>query len=142
MNISLKEHLKAQVKDAASPTALVLYAAVLAVAVVILVLAGCGSSAPASAVSPSPPPTPTALSLTAACRILRTDMLANGGTPDRDTLKRIIDRGTNRYLLIVVRDALHDLGANDGGIAIGVDLAVMTGDCRRTGVQIPTTGSA
>ena len=113
-----------------------------AVAATAVFLAACGGSSPAPAASPSPPPAPTALSLTAACRILRTDMLANGGTPDRDTLKRIIDRGTNRYLLIVVRDALHDLGANDGGIAIGVDLAVMTGDCRRTGVQIPTTGSA
>ena len=118
-------------------------AALTSAVVAAFVLTACGSSAPAPAASPSASPAPAALSRTAACRILRTDMLANGGTPDRDTLKRIIDRGTNRYLLIVVRDALHDLGANDGGIAIGVDLAVMTGHCRRTGVQIPTgTGSA
>jgi hypothetical protein len=101
------------------------------------VLTACGTSAPAPAASPSAPPAPTALSLTAACRILRTDMLANGGTPDRDTLQRIIDRGTNPYLLIDVKGALADLGKSDGGITLGVDLAGMTGDCRRTGVQIP-----
>jgi hypothetical protein len=103
----------------------------------LLLLAACGGSSPAPAASPSPSSTPTALSLTAACRILRTDMLANGGTPDRDTLQRIIDRGTNPYLLIDVKGALADLGKSDGGITLGVDLAGMTGDCRRTGVQIP-----
>ena len=109
----------------------------------LLLLAACGGgSSPAPAASPSPSPTFTTLDLTAACRILRTDILNNGGTPDRDTLQRIIDRGTNPYLLIDVKNALQDLGKNDGGIAIGVDLAVMTGDCRRTGVQIPTSGSA
>jgi hypothetical protein len=117
----------------------VLSLAGLAVALVAIILAltGCGGSSPAPATSPSSPPAPTALSLTAACRILRTDMLANGGTPDRDTLQRIIDRGTNPYLLIDVKGALADLGKNDGGITLGVDLAMMTGDCRRTGVQIP-----
>jgi hypothetical protein len=102
------------------------------------VLTACGGSSPAPAPSPSPSPTAAALTLPAACRILRTDMLANGGTPDAATLKRSISQGTNPYLLIDVKGALADLGANDGGITLGVDLAGMTGDCRRTGVQIPS----
>ena len=128
MNISRKIEIGAALTSAVAATA--------------VFLAACGGSSPAPAASPSPPPTPTALSLTAACRILRTDMLANGGTPDRDTLQRIIDRGTNPYLLIDVKGALADLGKSDGGITLGVDLAGMTGDCRRTGVQIPQGGGA
>ena len=123
MNISRKIEIGAALTSAVAATA--------------VFLAACGGSSPAPAASPSPPPTPTALSLTAACRILRTDMLANGGTPDRDTLQRIIDRGTNPYLLIDVKGALADLGKSDG-LAMGFDLSLLHYDCSSTGVQIPT----
>ena len=107
------------------------------------VLTACGSSAPAPAASPSPSPTFTALTLHDACRVLRDDILANGGTPDRATLHRIIDHSTDGQLIADARGALPDVGAgSDAGIRMGVDLAVMYHDCRSTGVQIPTNGSA
>lgn len=122
--------------DPPGPPRLITAAAATALA---LLLAACGSSAPAAApaASAAASPTSTALSLVQACKILRTDMLANGGTPDRATLQRIIDQGTNPYLLIDVKAARRDLGADDGGLSLEFDVAGMTGDCRRTGVQIP-----
>lgn len=107
------------------------------------VLTACGSSAPAPAASPSASPTPTTLTLIAACRILRTDILANGGTPDRATLQRIADHATDTVLAADARGAIPDVGAgSDDAIRMGVDLAVLYSDCRPTGVQIPTSGGA
>lgn len=107
------------------------------------ILTACGSSAPAPAASPSASPTPATLSLIAACRILRTDILGNGGTPDRATLQRIADHAADEVLVADARGALPDVGAgSDDAIRMGVDLAVMSHDCSRTGVQIPTNGSA
>ena len=103
------------------------------------VLAACGTSAPAPAASPSASPAAAALSLTAACRILRTDILNNGGTPDRATLQRIIDHAANELLRLDAQTVLPDVGKGDG---MGTDLAILHGDCRRTGVQIPTSGGA
>jgi hypothetical protein len=135
MNDSLKEHLRTQVKDAASRTSLILYAAVLAVAVIILVLAGCGSSAPAPAASPSPSPTFTMLSLVDACKALRTDMLANGGTPDKATLRRIIGHSDDSKLTTDAQNVLDTLGKDD--LAVSLLLGPLSYDCRSTGVQIP-----
>jgi hypothetical protein len=145
MSDSLREHLlKAQIKAARSQRritqVLALYLVALVAAAIVLTLTGCGSSAPAPAASPSATHAPAALSRAAACRILRTNILANGGTPDRATLQRIIDQGTNPYLLIDVQAAKRDLAADDGGMSIGFDVAMMGGDCRVTGVQIPQNG--
>ena len=118
-------------------------AAASAVAAAFVLLAACGGSAPAPAASPAPSPTATTLTLHDACRVLRADILANGGTPDRATLHRIIDHSTDGQLIADARGALPDVGAgSDAGIRMGVDLAVMYHDCRSTGVQIPTSGSA
>jgi len=118
-------------------------AAASAVAATAVILAACGGSSPAPAASPAPSPTFTALSLHDACRVLRDDILANGGTPDRATLRRIIGHSTDGHLIRDAQGALPDVGAgSDAGIRMGVDLAVMYHDCRSTGVQIPTSGSA
>ena len=123
--------------------ALALTSLVAALVAIVLLLTACGGSSPAPAASPSPSPTFTALTLHDACRVLRDDILANGGTPDRATLHRIIDHSTDGQLIADARGALPDVGAgSDAGIRMGVDLAVMYHDCRSTGVQIPTSGSA
>jgi hypothetical protein len=108
----------------------------------LLLLAACGGSSPAPAASPSSSPPPTALTLPAACRILRTDIVGNGGTPDRATLQQVIDHAASPYLVIDAQNALKDIGSSDGGLAMGMDLAFMQRDCRRTGVQIPQGGTA
>ena len=91
---------------------------------------------------PSPSPSTetgfTALSLTDACRLLRTDILANGGTPDRATLQRVIDYSLDGSLIVAVKAARRDLGASDGGMAMGFDLSLMHYACHSTGVQIPS----
>jgi hypothetical protein len=98
------------------------------------VLTACGGSSPAPAAAPSPSATPAALSLTAACRVLRTNILANGGTPDRATLQQVIDHASSAYLVIDAKAARRDLSDS---MAMGFDLAFMQRDCRTTGVQIP-----
>ena len=112
-----------------------------AVAAAFVLLAACGGSSPPPAASPSPTPTATTLTLHDACRVLRADILANGGTPDRATLHRIIDHSTDGQLIADARGALPDVGKSDG-MLMGLDLAVMYRDCHSTGVQIPTSGSA
>ena len=101
------------------------------------VLTACGSSGPAPAASPSPSPTFTALTLHDACRVLRDDILANGGTPDRATLQRIIGHSTDGHLITAAKAVRRDLGKSDG-LAMGFDLSLLHYDCSSTGVQIPT----
>ncbi len=108
--------------------------ALVSAAAAAFVLAACGSSAPAPAASPSHPAAPTALGLTAACRMLRTNIVANGGTPDRATLQQVIGHASSAYLVIDAKAARRDLGDS---MAMGFDLAFMQRDCRTTGVQIP-----
>lgn len=102
------------------------------------VLTACGTSGPAPAASPSPSHTPAALNLIAACRILRTDIVGNGGTPDRATIQRIIDHATSELLRLDAQTVLPDVGKSDG-ISMGADLAILHHDCASTGVQIPTS---
>jgi hypothetical protein len=109
-------------------------AALTSAAAAAFVLTACGGSSPAPAAAPSPSATPAALSLTAACRVLRTNILANGGTPDRATLQQVIDHASSAYLVIDAKAARRDLSDS---MAMGFDLAFMQRDCRRTGVQIP-----
>jgi len=114
-----------------------------AVAAAFVFLAACGGSSPAPAASPSPSPTFTALTLHDACRVLRADILANGGTPDRATLQRIIGHSTDGHLITAAKAVRRDLGAGDGGLAMGFDLSLLHYDCSAAGVQIPTgIGSA
>ena len=121
--------------------ALALTSLVAALVAIALLLTACGGSSPAPAASPSPSPTFTALTLHDACRVLRDDILANGGTPDRATLHRIIDHSTDGQLIADARGALPDVGKSDG-MLMGLDLGVLDRDCHSTGVQIPTSGSA
>lgn len=114
----------------------------LAASLIVLAAAGtaaCGGSGPAAAPVPSaaPSPTFTALSLVQACKVLRSDIVANGGSPDRATLQRIIGHSTDGHLILDAQNALPDIGKSDGGIAMGFDLAFFYRDCRSTGVQIP-----
>jgi hypothetical protein len=129
MNISRKIEAVAAMASAAAATA--------------VFLAACGGgSSPAPAASPSPSPTVTALTLIGACRVLRADILANGGTPDRATLHRIINHATDGQLIRDAQGALPDVGKSDGDLVMGFDLSLLYHDCRSTGVQIPTDGSA
>ena len=122
--------------------ALALTSLIAALVAIVLLLAACGTSAPAPAASPSPSPTFTALTLHDACRVLRDDILANGGTPDRATLRRIIGHSTDGHLIRDAQGALPDVGKSDGDLVMGFDLSLLYADCRSTGVQIPTSGSA
>jgi hypothetical protein len=118
-----------------------LYAAALAAWLAAFGLTACGNPGTSTTVTVTvtpPSPTFTALTLPAACRVLRTNILANGGTPDRATLQQVIDHASSAYLVIDAKAARRDLGDS---MAMGFDLAFMQRDCRRTGVQIPTTGS-
>ena len=103
-----------------------------------LALSACGGSSHASvtAATGSPSPTFTALSLVGACKALRADMLANGGTPDRATLRRIIDHSTDGSLIHDAQLTLREVG-KDASLVLQYDLSVLGRDCRSTGVQIP-----
>ena len=117
----------------------VLYVPAAALAAV-LALAACsgGSSGTAetAATSPAPSPTFTALSLVDACKALRADILANGGTPDRATLQRIIGHSTDGNLVTDAQQTLREVG-NGPGLVLQYYVSAMGRDCRRTGVQIP-----
>ncbi|HXJ27002.1 MAG TPA: hypothetical protein VNH17_14930 [Streptosporangiaceae bacterium] len=117
--------------------ALALTSLVAALVAIVLLLTACGGSSPAPAASPSPSPTFTALTLHDACRVLRDDILANGGTPDRATLRRIIGHSTDGHLITAAKAVRRDLGKSDG-LAMGFDLSLLHYDCSSTGVQIPT----
>jgi hypothetical protein len=121
MNISRKIEAVAAAASAAAATA--------------VILAACGGSSPAPAASPSPSPTFTMLSLVDACKALRTDMLANGGTPDKATLRRVIGHSDDVKLVTDAQNVLDTLGKDD--LAVSLLLGPLSYDCRSTGVQIP-----
>lgn len=104
----------------------------------VLALAACGGPSGTAETAATSPPSPafTALSLAAACKALRTDMLANGGTPDRATLRRIIGHSTDGDLISDAQQTLREVGKG-GSLVLQYDLSVLGRDCRRTGVQIP-----
>lgn len=108
-------------------------AAALAAALALTACGGAGAAAPSP--PPSPAPTFTALSLAGACKALRADILANGGTPDAATLQRVIGHSTDGDLIHHAQMALDDIGKS--GIAMGIILGAIGHDCRTTGVQIP-----
>lgn len=117
-------------------TARIAAATALAVTAAIMLTSCGGSSQGTTVASPSPSPTFTALSLTAACKLLRADILANGGSPDRATLRQVIGHSTDGHLISDAQQTLREVG-NGGGLVLQYDLSVMGRDCRRTGVQIP-----
>jgi hypothetical protein len=110
-----------------------------AILLAVAAITGCGSSpAPAST-----PATPAALGTLAACKMLRADMVANGGTPDQPTLQRIVDRARDDQVIQDAQLAIANMKQDqqDGGSAPlgftpGVDL--LTYDCRQVGVQLPS----
>src|SRR5260370_29870839 len=59
----------------------------LAAAVLVAALAGCGGTAAAAGHRATPKP--VTLTTLQACQQLRADILANGGAPDRPTIKRL-----------------------------------------------------
>lgn len=112
-----------------------------AIALAAAALAACGSSHPAASSSPAaaPSPTFTALPLAAACKVLRTDVLANGGTPDIATLKKIASHATDGQILSDAQKAEPDVRKGDT-LLLGFDMSFLAHDCRSTGVQIPVPG--
>jgi hypothetical protein len=109
----------------------------LALATAVLVLGACGGAGTAAPPpSPSPRPSFTALGLAASCKVLRADMLANGGTPDAATLRKVITHTTDGELMADAQRALRNLGKTDN-TALSFDLAFLGRDCQPTGVRIP-----
>lgn len=106
---------------------------IIVIAALALLAAGCASSAPAA----KPKPTPTAMTLLQACRVLRADMLANGGTADKATLARIARqaRASAPKLAEQARFAEKAVGDSD---AWQMDAAFLASYCQAAGVQIPT----
>jgi len=96
-------------------------------------LAACSGQAVAL---PQAKPTPhaTKLSLLQACRLLRADIIANGGTPDLPTLERVASQATDTTLATDATSAQSHVGKPD---LIWIDLASFSYDCRPSGVQIP-----
>lgn len=105
----------------------------------VLSLAACGRSAPAPKASHSAHP-PAALSLVQACQMLRRDILANGGSPDKPTLRRITGEASSNGDITLAEgiqqdayDAEQDLGTPQ----MFFDLTGLADDCQPSGVQIP-----
>lgn len=111
-------------------------AAALTAALALTACGGSSGTAETAATSPPPSPTFTALSLVDACKALRADILANGGTPDRATLQRIIGHSTDGNLISDAQQTLREVG-NGPGLVLQYDVSVMGRDCRSTGVRIP-----
>lgn len=113
-----------------------------AIAAAALALAACSShasspgSAASTAAAAAPSPTFTALPLAAACKLIRTDALANGGTPDIATLQQIVNHATDGQILSDAQKAEPDVRKGDG-LLLGFDMSFFAKDCRSTGVQIP-----
>lgn len=111
-----------------------LAAVVLAAAVT---LSACGSSAAPKTHHAS---LPRAMSVLQECQLLRRDIVANGGTPDRPTLSRIVDQpvanvaGRAERLSQDAYNARKDMGDT---MLMGFHLAQFSFDCRPAGVQIP-----
>lgn len=109
--------------------------AVLAVAAVIAVT-GCGHGHGHAAAHRAAAARPAALSLLAQCQLLRADVLANGGSPDRPTLARIAAQPHASVLRADAARAERDTG-QDNTVAMDMQLAMMAYDCRAAGVKIP-----
>ncbi len=115
-----------------------------------LALAACGgpvhrATSPAhGAISPK-----VSMSLLEGCRTLRADMVTNGGQADKPTLARISQHMDTGGSSVTADEAAWQLGQDAGsaekdvgnGDLWWVDAATLAGDCRSTGVRIPTLSS-
>src|SRR5690348_15623364 len=118
--------------------------AIRALVTAALLMAGasaCGSSSPVASPSATAAPSPafTAMNTVQACKVLRADVVSNGGTPDVATLKRIVSHTTDGTIGTHAQEAIADVRKGDQTI-LGFDLALFSHDCRGTGVQIPVPG--
>ena len=99
----------------------------------VAALTACGGTHPAHHASASP--SPITLSRLQACRELRSDIVANGGTPDKPALARIARQAQDAQLAQDARSAGAEVGTQELS-NVGLDLLVH--DCSQVGVQIPT----
>ena len=123
-------------------------APLLAAALALPLLTGCGSTQPPRAHPPA------RLTVLGDCRKLRDDILANGGTPDAQTVSYLMSEDPGNagsvhgdHGLTMDLDWLYDAvtarnrGTMGGQFAIGMWQAALAGDCRRAvGVTVPYPG--
>lgn len=97
----------------------------------LIPLAGCGSPAATPHRTTSPHHVAMPMSTVAACRYLRADVVANGGTPDRAALRHVHRHAYEERVVVLAGDAAKQVGS-------GTPVAFWTleGICSRHGVQL------
>ena len=107
---------------------------VTALAVMAMVAAGCADGHAATSAH-KPAPRYVYLSTLQACRRLRSDIVANGGKPDKPTLDYITLHAADSQIASLARFAAQDVG--DTTLIFSPSLARLHYLCNQQGVAIP-----